>query len=129
MKRLLVLTSLLMIGLANAGEPKFAVGDRCDEAQPTRLYMDTADSRVLLCKKGALAVASPRELASIGDSMKVKAAIVRQSIEMLKKEAKPVVAGQILKDPGGCLYGVSYQKDRLELIRILDEHNRPVCGG
>lgn len=127
MKRLLILISLLA-GVANAGEQKPAAGDRCDEAQPTRLYMDVANSRVLLCKKGALAAASPQELAAIGDGVKATAAATRQAIELLKKEAKPVTVGQTLKDPGGCLYGITYRKGRLELIQIQDEQKRPVCG-
>lgn len=127
MKKLLVLISLLA-GLANAGEQKPAAGDRCDDSQPTRLYVDTDNSRVLLCKKGTLAVASPQELGAIGDGVKAEAASVRKAIDLFKKEAKPVVAGQVIKDPGGCLYGINYYNGRLGLIQILDDQKRPVCG-
>ncbi len=127
MKLLLVLITLLA-GLANAGEQKPAAGDRCIDSQPTRLYMDADSSRVLLCKKGVLAVAAPQELGAIGDGVRAEAASVRKAVDILKKEAKPVVSGQTIKDPGGCLYGITYHNGRLGLIQIQDEQKRQVCG-
>lgn len=78
-----------------------------------------------LCVFAMLSVAATT--AQAADKAEGKVLAVREAVETLKRDAIPVVAGQTIKDPAGCLYGVTYYNGRLNLIPILDESKRPAC--
>ncbi|ABD72102.1 hypothetical protein Rfer_4416 (plasmid) [Rhodoferax ferrireducens T118] len=73
-------------------------------------------------------VATPAELSAIAEVNQAKVLTGNEALGALKREATPVALGQIIKDPGGCLYAVVSKNKRLTLIQVRDKAKRQVCG-